>query len=60
MVRKSINIATLDKIKNFLKNKEPIYKIHISKKLGIDFYSLKIALDRLDIKTNEKGQVSLK
>lgn len=56
--RKNINVATLEKVKNFLKGqKKPIFKTEIVKQIGVDNNSLKIALGMLKIKTDKEGKI---
>ncbi len=58
--RKNINVATLKKVEEFLKDKyDPIYKSDIVKEIGVDYDSLNLALDMLDIVTDKEGRVKL-
>ena len=58
--RKNINVATLEKVKNFLKKQDkPIFKTDIVKS-GVDYNSVKLALTLLNIRTNKDGKVKLK
>jgi len=57
--RENINVATLQKVKTFLKKQKlPVFKTDIVK-IGVDYNSLKIALKILKVKTNKEGKVSL-
>lgn len=56
--RKDITAATLKKVEDFLKKqKEPIFKADIVKKIGVDLYSLKLALEMLKIKPDKDGKI---
>ena len=60
VIRKSISVATLNKVKDFLKKqKNPIFKSDIVK-AGIDFYSVRIALEMLNVRTNKDRRIKLK
>lgn len=57
--RKDINMDTFKKIEDFLKKqKKPIYKTEFVK-LGINYDSLNFALDKMNIKTDKEGRISL-
>ncbi len=59
--RKSITMVMFNKVKDFLKNQDsPVYKTDIVKAIGVDYDSLRIALDMLSIRTNKDGRVKLK
>ena len=59
--RKDIQVSTLNKIKDFLKEQlEPIYKSEIVTQLRIDYDSLKIALTMIPHKIDKKGRVKSK
>ena len=59
-LRKSITMATFEKIKKFLKDQtEPVYRSQL-KNQGVDLKSLDIALNMLPIKCHEDGRISLK
>ena len=61
VIRKNITVATLNKIKDFLKNQEePIYKSEIVKQLNVDYNSLNLALEMLEIQIDPEGRVKLK
>jgi len=58
--RKNINVATLEKVKTFLKSqKKPVYKSEIVRELGVDYNSLKIALGMLKIKTDKEDRIKI-
>jgi len=60
IIRKDIKRATLKKIEDFLKKqKKPVYKADIVKKIQVDYNSLNFALDMLSIKTDGEGRVKL-
>ena len=60
IIRKDIKRATLKKIEDFLKKqKKPVYKADIVKKINVDYNSLNFALDMLTIKTDREGRVKL-
>ena len=59
--RKNINVATLEKVKKFLKEQDqPVFKTDIMKGSGVDYNSVKLALTLLNIRTNKDGKVKLK
>ena len=61
MARKDIQVATLNKVKDFLKEQlEPIYKTEIVKQLSIDYDSLNIALTMINHRVDKKGRVRIK
>ncbi len=58
--RKNIQVRTFNKIKDFLeKQKKPIYKADVVKKLNVDLDSLKLALEMLKIKYDDEGRISV-
>ncbi len=58
--RKSINVATLKKVENFLKDQnDAVYKSDIVKAIGVDFDSLTLALDMLNVEIYKDGRVKL-
>jgi len=60
IIRKDIKRATLKKIEDFLKKqKKPVYKADIVKKINVDYNSLNFALDMLSIKTDGEGRVKI-
>ena len=60
IIRKDIKRATLKKIEDFLKKqKKPVYKADIVKKIQVDYNSLNFALDMLTIKTDGEGRVKI-
>lgn len=59
--RRSINVSTLEKVKQFLKSQdEPVFKTDIGKEIGVDYNSVLLALTMLNIRTNKDGKVKLK
>jgi len=59
--RKNINVATLEKIKAFLKKQDkPVFISDIVKSVGVDCHSIKLALTMLNIRTNKDRRVKLK
>ena len=59
--RKNIQVVTLKKVENFLKEQlEPVFLSEVVKQIGVDYNSLKIALEMLPIKTDKDGKVKLK
>ena len=60
-MRRNIQVATLNKVKSFLKEQElPVYKSEIVRNTGVNYDSLNLALCMLEIETNNKGQISYK
>lgn len=58
--RKSINVATLKKVEDFLKNQDdPVYKSDVVKAIGVDFDSLTLALNMLNVEIYKDGRVRL-
>ena len=56
--RKNIQVRTFNKIKDFLeKQKKPIYKADVVKKLNVDLDSLKLALEMLKVKFDKEGRI---
>jgi len=59
--RKNIQVATLNKIKSFLKEQsQSVYKSELVKKLRIDYNSLNLALTMINFKTDSEGKIYLK
>lgn len=59
-IRKNIQVATLNKIKSFLKEQlSPIYKSEIVKQTGVDYNSLNLALTMIKFKTDKEGRISI-
>jgi len=59
--RKNINVATLEKVKQFLKKQdEPVFKSDIVKGASVDFYSVGIAITMLNVRINKDGRIKLK
>lgn len=57
--RKNINVATLEKVKKFLQTNGASFKSNIVKS-GVDYNSVKLALEILKVKTNKDGRVRLR
>ncbi|KKL24136.1 hypothetical protein LCGC14_2418370 [marine sediment metagenome] len=58
--RKSINVATLKKVEDFLKDQDdPVYKSDVVKAIGVDFDSLTLALNMLNVEIYKDGRVRL-
>lgn len=59
-LRRNIQVATLNKIKSFLKEQiSPIYKSEIVKHTGVDYNSLNLALTMIKFKTDQEGRISI-
>jgi len=59
--RKNINVATLEKIKDFLKEQDkPIFISDIVKNVGVDCHSVKMAISMLNVRTNKDRRIKLK
>jgi len=59
--RKNIHVKTLKKVEDFLKQQtKPIFKSDIVKQIGVDYDSLGVALDMLEITHYKDGRVELK
>ena len=59
--RKNIHVLTLKKVKDFLSEQlEPVFLSEIVKQIGVDYNSLKIAVEELKAKRDEQGRVYLK
>lgn len=59
--RKNINVATLEKVKKFLKEQaDPVFISTIVKAVGVDCHSVKLALTMLNVRTNKDRRVKLK
>jgi len=60
-MRRNIQVATLDKIKSFLKEQiSPVYKSEIVRQIGVDLNSLNLALTMIKFKTDDEGKISIK
>ena len=58
--RKNINVATLKKVEDFLKEqKKPVFKSGIVKSAGVDYDSLNMALGMLKIKKDKEGRIKI-
>ena len=59
--RMNINVATLEKVREFLKEQdEPVFISDIVKKVGVDCHSVKLALTMLNVRINKDRRVKLK
>lgn len=59
--RKNINVATLEKVKRFLKEQEnPVFISDIVKEVGVDCHSVKLAITMLNVRINKDRRVKLK
>jgi hypothetical protein len=59
--RKNIHVLTLKKVEEFLKKqKEPVFKSDIVKKIKVDYDSVSLALTMIKIEIDKQGRVSLK
>ena len=59
-MRRNIQVATLNKIKSFLKEQlEPVFKSEIVKQTGVDYNSLNLALTMIKFKTDKEGKISI-
>jgi len=59
--RKNINVATLEKIKDFLKKQDkPVFISDIVKNVGVDCHSVKLAISMLNVRTNKDRRIKLK
>ena len=61
VIRKNINVATLEKIKDFLKEQDkPIFISDIVKNVGVDCHSVKMAISMLNVRTNKDRRIKIK
>ncbi len=59
-MRRNIQVATLNKIKSFLKEQlEPVFKSEIVRSIGVDLNSLNLALTMIKYKTDAEGRISV-
>jgi len=59
--RKNINVVTLEKVRQFLKEQDqPVFISTIVKEVGVDYHSVKLAITMLNIRTNKDRRVKLK
>ena len=59
-LRRNIQVATLNKIKSFLKEQElPVFKSEIVKQTGVDYNSLNLALTMIKYKEDSEGRISI-
>ena len=57
-MRANIHVATLNKIKSFLKEQmAPVYKAEIVRNTGVNYDSLKMALTMIKYKTDSEGRI---
>ena len=60
-MRKTIQVATLDKVKAFLKEQiSPVYKSEVVKSTGVDYNSLNMALTMINHKVDDSGKITIK
>jgi len=61
VIRKNINVATLEKIKDFLKKQDkPVFISDIVKNVGVDCHSVKLAISMLNVRTNKDRRIKIK
>ena len=59
--RKNINVSTLEKVRQFLKEQDkPVFISDIVKGVGVDCHSVKLAITMLNIRINKDRRVKLK
>ena len=59
-LRRNIQVATLNKIKSFLKEQElPVYKSEVVRAIGVDLNSLNLALTMIKYKNDKEGKISI-
>ena len=59
-MRKNIQVATLNKIKSFLKEQlAPVYKSEVVRAIGVDLNSLNLALTMIKYKNDKEGRISI-
>ena len=59
--RKNINVATLEKVKKFLKEQDkPVFISAIVKSVGVDCHSVKLAITMMSVRINKDRRVKLK
>ena len=57
-MRRNIQVATLNKIKAFLKEQvSPVFKAEITRQTGVDYNSLNLALTMMKFKTDKEGRI---
>ena len=57
-MRRNIQVATLNKVKSFLKEQElPVYKSEIVRNTGVNYNSLNLALTMIKFKTDPEGKI---
>ena len=58
--RKNINVATLEKVKKFLKEQDqPVFISTIVKQVGVDCHSVKLAITMMNVRINKDRRVKL-
>ena len=59
-MRRNIQVATLNKIKSFLKEQDlPVFKSEIVRNTGVNYNSLNLALTMIKYKTDAEGKISV-
>jgi len=58
--RKNINVATLKKVKQFLKEHGAVFKSDIVKGASVDFHSVGLAISMLNVRILKDGKIKLK
>jgi len=59
--RGSIQVVTLNRVEQFLKEQDtPIFKSELVKQIGVDYNSLNMALEMLEVEYDDLARVSLK
>ncbi len=59
-MRRNIQVATLNKVKSFLKEQlEPVFKSEVVRSIGVDLNSLNLALTMMKYKTDTEGRISV-
>lgn len=59
--RKNINVSTLEKVRQFLKEQDkPVFISDIVKGVGVDCFSVKLAITMLNVRINKDRRVKLK
>lgn len=58
--RKNIQVATFKKVEDFLNDQEsPIFMSEVVKQLSVDYNSLKVACNMLDVRYDDEGRIFL-
>lgn len=59
--RININVATLEKVRQFLKKQDkPVFISDIVKAVGVDCHSVKLAITMLNVRINKDRRIKLK